>query len=191
MRSSLGILSLTGLFFMAMPADATVLMHMSVKEMTRKAAHVVQGKVVFQALVQQDGTIYTDSHVKVQSALKGRARAGRVLIVRQLGGETSTRGVHVSGVARFKVGEKVLVFLSPAGKKRFKPVGMCLGKYRLSTDTSGRSWASRDLSGAAFARHDKKARVVIKRPHVRGHWDLLPAAKLLSHVRASVKGGAR
>lgn len=191
MRSSLGILSLSGLIFLALPVDATVLMHMSVKEMTHKAAHVVQGKVVFQAVVEQDDTIYTDSHVKVSSAIKGRARVGHVFIVRQLGGETRTRGVHVSGTARFKLGEQVLVFLSPAGKQRYKPVGMCLGKYRLSTDSRGRRWASRDLSGAAIARHDKRARVVINRQHLRGHWDLLPTTKLLSHVRAQLKGGVR
>ena len=192
MRASPGVFIFTSLILLALPADATVLMHKSVKEMTREALHVVQGKVVFQAVVEQGGTIWTDSHVKVSSAIKGSSRAGHVLVVRQLGGETAMRGVRVAGVARFKVGEEVLVFLKPAAGRLFKPVGMCLGKYRLSTDSRGVRWASRDLTGAAIARFDARAKLILRHQTERGHWDLLPASKLLTHVRAQLsKGGAR
>jgi len=188
----LGVLSFISLILLALPADATVLMHMSVKEMTQGATHVVQGKVVFQAVVEQGGTIWTHSHVKVHSAVKGGARAGRVFIVRQMGGETAKRGVRVVGVARFSVGEQVLVFLEQAGGSFYKPVGMCLGKYSLYKDSRGVRWASRDLSGATIARFDPRAKLVLKRHTARGHWDLLPAGKLVSHVRSQLrKGGVR
>lgn len=192
MRACLGVLTITNLIFLTMPADATVLMHVSVKEMTRQATDVVQGKVVFQSVTAQGGTIWTDSHVKVTSTIKGKSRRGRVVLVRQMGGETATRGVRVAGVARFSVGEEVLVFLEPAGGRFYKPVGMCLGKYRLTRDSRGRRWASRDLTGAAVARFDARAKLVIRHTHGKGHWDLVPVRKLVGYVRGELKrGGAR
>ena len=193
MRASLGVLILTGFIFFALPAEATVILHMSVKEMTREASDVVQGKVVFQAVVEQGGTIWTDSHVKVSGTIKGRSSRGRVLVVRQIGGETATRGVRVAGVARFSVGEQVLVFLQPAGGRFFKPVGMCLGKYRLTTDSRGKRWATRSLAGAVVARFDPRAKLVIRHQNIRGYWDLLPVSKLVAHIRGQLlqQGGAR
>lgn len=189
MRASPGVLAFISLILLAFPANSTVLMYISVKELTTRSTDVVQGKVILQQVVQQGDDIYTDSHVLVSEAIKGKATRGKVIVLRQIGGETATRGLRVAGVARFVVGEQVLVFARSINRTHHLPVGMYLGKYSITRDKQGRSWASRATGGAAIARFDSGARLTIRPHNVRGYWDLLPHAKLVSHIRAQLKGG--
>lgn len=143
------------LLLAATPARATVLMFMSTQELTDQSTLVVEGTVLHQEVVELDH-LYTDTYVLVSGEVhKGTASPGQILIVRQIGGVTSGLSLLVAGMARFKLGEQVLIFATPAkGPKsegRLMVMGAALGKYTLNTDPDGIQRVRRDLSSASVA----------------------------------------
>ena len=146
------VLFLLGIL-VAPPAQATVMIYLNNKELTERASVVVRGMVVRKQVVEIEGHLWTDSHVRVIESLKGGLAKGHVLRLRQPGGETRTLGEHVAGVARFTVGEEVLVFARRVASHHV-PVGMCLGKFRIVRPSSGAPRAERDLSTVAFGMFD-------------------------------------
>jgi hypothetical protein len=84
-----------------------------------------------------------------------------VITVRQPGGEVGTVGLRVSGAARMRRGETVLLFVRPVHNV-YVPVGMTQGKYELYKDIVGTWRARRDLSGVSFAQLNPSGKVVIR-----------------------------
>lgn len=169
------------------PAQATVMIYWSDKELTERAASVVQGTVVQQQVVEIEGHLFTDSYVRVSETLKGKARSGHVMILRQPGGETVMIGEKVAGAARFNVGEEVLVFARPAGPVHI-PVGMCLGKYTIRRGKDGVARVSRDLGGATFARLSPQGRFSLHHTPDPGPWRLVD---LKQEIQRFQRGGVR
>lgn len=184
--------ALAGLLLAAPPAAATVLLHLSTDQLTARASHVVMGSVLDQDVVEAEGKLWTDTRVRVTEALAGPARPGDVLVLRQPGGETPTRGLHVAGAAQFEAGEEVLLFARPVqGQSFLVPVGASLGKYTLYVDAGGTRRARRDLAGASVARFDARGKMVIE-PVSQAPKRGVPLAALVSTIQASLKqGGAR
>jgi hypothetical protein len=181
------LLFLLGGALVTPPAQATVMIYWSDRELTERAASVVQGTVVQQQVVEIEGHLFTDSYVRVLETLKGKAAAGKVMILRQPGGETVSVGEKVAGVAQFRIGEEVLVFARPAGPVHI-PVGMCLGKYTIRRGKDGVARVSRDLGGATFARLSPLGRFSMHHSPDPGPWRLVD---LKQEIQRFLKGGVR
>jgi len=92
----------------------------------------------------------TDWLITVERVLKGELADGAV-IVRTPGG-TAANGdwMHVFGAPSFRRGERVLLFLRPAGADRFAVVHLGQGAFHLAR-AGGRDWAVRDASEVTVA----------------------------------------
>ena len=177
------------LILTALPAQGTVMIYLNTKDLTERSQVVVQGKVLKQQVLSLHGRLWTDSHVRVTSSIKGYLTSGQILVLRQPGGETRTEGLRVAGAAAFKPGEEVLVFARPVGSA-FVPVGMALGKYNIYKDANKIRRVRRDLKGLAFAGFDARGKMSVD--HAHGSSDL-PLAHLVSMIHSHLKqaGGGR
>lgn len=122
--------------FIASAVWATTMIAMDVPTLTRASDLVVRGTVVKrEARWTSDGQrIMTDTELEIAEVLKGNAVVGRSIVLMQPGGEVGDIGQRVHGVATFRVGEEVVVFLERRGEKAFV-VGLAQG--RLLVDRSG------------------------------------------------------
>lgn len=178
-----------GAILAALPAQGTVITYLNTKELTQRAVVVIRGTVVAQEVVQVDGHLWTDSHVRVDASLKGVLSRGKVVVVRQPGGETATRGERVAGAAPFRLTEQVLVFARKV-KQVYMPLGMSIGKYSIYRDGQGVERVQRDLSGVALGGFDPQGRFAV-RHSVKPPVQDVPLTRLLQAVRDYRQGGAR
>jgi hypothetical protein len=113
----------------------------------------------------------TDWLVTVERVLKGELADGSI-VVRTPGGEAANGDwMHVFGAPSFRRGERVLLFLRPAGPGRFAVVHLGQGAFHLAR-AEGRDWAVRDPGEVTLARGRRPASAA---PRVReaerfAHW---------------------
>lgn len=172
----------------AAPAAATVMIPLGPADLARTAAYVIEGQVTGQRVVEMRDGLWTETTVRVTHAYKGALDTGTPIAVRQLGGETRTRGTRVVGAARFREGEQVLLFLRKVDRY-FVVVGMCQGKYTIFRGAHGVQRVWRDLSGVTFAARPRGRRpVIVPSVHVVG----VPEAsleELLQAIHAAARAG--
>ena len=134
-------------------ALATVVLALSMEELTARAPLIVhavaQGSNV--AWDEPHAKIWTWTELVVKETFKGDT--AKTLVVKQPGGVVGEVGMEVSGVATFKPGEEVVLFLEPAPDEpgAWVPVSMSASKVTLE-ERFGARIAKRDLSGLAFTR---------------------------------------
>jgi hypothetical protein len=181
-RSPVLIIMLAGLLGgLVRPAHATVVHFLDEAALARQADSVVRGRVVAQSVAWAEGRLWTDTTLEVAEVLKGKLRSGARMLVRQAGGERDGVGMRVIGVARFSLGEDVVLFARWANG-RHHPVGMAQGKYQVRRDSAGNLRARRDLSGLTFTALDSQGRIAVQ--------STAPAAeRSLDELRAAVRGG--
>ncbi len=147
---SLAVGSLTAA---ATPAAATIVKSLGLDELARSADVIVQGRVERRTMSWNDERtrIYTVSEIRVDESLKGPARAGEALRVRQLGGEVDGIAQSIAGNAKLALGEEVILFLDrDEANGLHYVVGMAQGKYAI--DRKGRQpTVVRTLDGLAMA----------------------------------------
>lgn len=121
----------------ASAAFATTLLAVDVPALARGADAVVIGTVTrSRARQAEGGRILTDTELKVTEVLKGKAPA--TVVVMQPGGVVGDVGQRVEGVAPFRPGEEVLVFLDARGNTdHFMVTGMIQGKFRIERSSDG------------------------------------------------------
>ena len=173
----------------ALPAQGTVMFYLNDKELTERAQVVVQGTVVQQRVIPLQGHLWTDTHVRVTSSLKGYLKPGQMLVLRQPGGETATLGTKVAGAATFKLKQQVVVFARPVGSA-FVPVGMALGAFHVARDRHGIARVSRDLRELAMASFDARGKMTVNPVGATGRTLKGLIAEIKGYVGAK-KGGAR
>ncbi|MGA9524220.1 MAG: hypothetical protein WBV82_22390 [Myxococcaceae bacterium] len=129
-----------GFVLLAPPAQATTLVHRDVPALTRDADTIVVGRVVKSESrwTADRRRIVTDVTVEVGESLKGAP--GKTVVIRQPGGRVGDIGQRVDGVASFKQGEEVVVFLEQRPDRSFMLSGMSQGKFRVE-----RSWDGKDV----------------------------------------------
>ena len=192
MRKGFGVVVFAGLLLSALPAWSTVLLFLDIPQLTQKSTVVIQGQVESQRVVRGKEYIWTDSYVRVTETLKGKLATGKVVIMRQLGGETPTLGMKVDGMARFKRGEKVLVFARSLGGQLYVPVGACLGKFSVYTNSKGVQRVKRDLSSTSFGRFDSSGKFTVNDSlSLADEADMTHAALVKKIAASASKGGAR
>ncbi len=114
-------------------AGATTVVPMSVEELTRASARVVEAQVLdsWSTWNAEHTRIFTYSRVGVARALKGRSE--EVVTVKQLGGSAGGYTMKVAGVRALSPGERTLLFLRPsqAGDGTWVIVGLMQGMFHV------------------------------------------------------------
>ena len=117
------------------PARASVVLALSLEELTRKAELIVLGVATEQQARRHfDGKlIVTDVSLRVDDVLKGSAKRGQTVVTTLLGGKLDGLALQVPGEANLPVGQRLLVFLyhAPASGD-LRVVGMSQGALALS-----------------------------------------------------------
>lgn len=137
-------------------AQATLIQVLSFEKLTLISDMVIDGTVLrAEAHWTPDHQgVYTDIDILVADPVVGTATAGRVVTVRQAGGELDGMAFTFVGMPVFKVGERVLLFLQEIQGLRIV-VGLKQGKLPISWDPrTGAYMARRDLSDLAVISAD-------------------------------------
>jgi hypothetical protein len=125
-----GIASLWGIAGSAGEAQATVLHGLSLEQLCERSPYILRGQVLRTRSLWQGGRIVTAVTLRVDRALAGDRRVGQQVTFYRLGGEVGGIGQRVIGAPRFRVGERVIVFLR-ANRGRLRINGMFQGKIRV------------------------------------------------------------
>lgn len=138
---------------------ATVVVPMTIEDMTKESECVVRGRVVSSesAWDREHSKIYTSTEVTVLDPIHVTSGVPTKVVVRTLGGEVGSIGMKVAGTERFVLNEEVLLFLrkDPLVSSAFQVVGMSQGKYRIEAEAkTGRAMAVPSVEGLAFVRPD-------------------------------------
>ena len=146
----LGAFGVLGVSPSGMPqtARASVLVKLSLSEMTARAEHVLVGrveKVTSQFVTGQDGMIWTEVYIRCARSIRG-VREGEVLKVRHLGGTVGELGQKVFGEASYRMGEEVLI-LAEEREGTYFSIGMAQGKFHVDR-SNGTPLVQVDLAGA-------------------------------------------
>jgi hypothetical protein len=146
-------------------AFAAVLPWMGLEEITAQAEVIVLGTVESaEGGWSDDGRIIvTRATVSVERALKGGPRAK--VLVETPGGRVGDQAMMASGAPVFRVGDRVVVFLEPAGAvgpgeaRRHAVVGWNLGKMNVRREPrTGRDLVEDRTSGSIYL--DRQGRPV-------------------------------
>lgn len=169
-------------------AGATVVLALSMEELTSRAPLVVHATVHRSdaAWDEAHARIWTWTELVVKDTLKGTPSA--TVLVKQPGGTVGGGTLGVSGVATFTPGEEVVLFLEPAPDEAgtWVPVSMSASKVSFE-ERFGAKLARRDLSGLVFAYPGKKG---VVHP-VDERETLGTASAFLSRIRNAAKRGGR
>lgn len=147
------VLSLSGLHS---DANATLIQVLSFEKLTLVSDMVIDGTVLKSEAhwTPDHQGVYTDIDILVADPVVGAATAGRVVTVRQAGGELDGMAFTFVGMPVFKVGERVLLFLQEIQGLRIV-VGLKQGKLPIVRDPeTGALMARRDLSDLAVISAD-------------------------------------
>jgi len=131
-------------------ASATVVMQLSLEEMTARATVVVRGTVQGSKAILGDGSIWTLTTLAVTERIKGAGTAR--ITIKQPGGVVGGVRQTVSGTAVFTEGDDVVVSLEPSKEANVYLVqGLAAGRVSLEA-INGEKSAVRHLDGLGFSR---------------------------------------
>jgi hypothetical protein len=126
------------LVLVGLTAGATSIVRQDVPELSRRADAVLRGTVV-RTDSRWSGDrrrIFTEVEIRVAETMKGSP--GKTVVVRQPGGVVGKVAQRVDGVASFRQGEEVVVFLAKKPDDSFVVQGMGQGKFRVERSSDGR-----------------------------------------------------
>jgi hypothetical protein len=152
------------LTLLAEAAFAATDLRMSYDALLERSDTVVYGRVVavHSFWDERTRTIWTDTHVQVLDAPKGKAPAG--VTITEPGGVIGDVAHLFAGIPRFGVNQEVVVFLHRPASRNLRVTGLQQGVYLVSTDpATGVKTASPCLAGPdtvfeAQRRHPAAAR---------------------------------
>jgi hypothetical protein len=127
------IAPILGAFFVASPAQGSILQGLELEELVSNADRIVLGRVLFsESFERPDGQLGTWHRIQVEREIRGDAPDETEVIVETLGGSIGDLAMRVEGEPSFTVGERVLVFIRDGGPyTAFRPVGMGQGVMRV------------------------------------------------------------
>ncbi|MEM7048297.1 MAG: fibronectin type III domain-containing protein [Acidobacteriota bacterium] len=128
------------------PLSATTFVMVSDENLADGSPVVVEARVMAKENAPTSGRPSTDYQVEVEAVVKGNV-PGSSLIVRTPGGvRPDGIGLKLWGIPEFRVGERVVLFLSPAPDGTFRIAHHLLGAFR-EVDWQGRKILARNLAG--------------------------------------------
>ena len=132
----------------ALVASATLMIPLSIPELTRQAEVVVAGTVVSKTCIPGNaGRVVTEIELDVTEVWKGSVSSSRIRIV-QGGGTLGTRRTVASGEASYEVGEEVVAFLVRNDRGEGVTLGLAQGKFAVEQETgTGEKLASNVFHG--------------------------------------------
>jgi hypothetical protein len=136
-RFALGLFAGVALLLAASirPAAASVVLALSLEDLTRKSEVIVLGVPTEQQSRRHfDGKlIVTDVSVRVEDVLKGSAKRGQTVVATVLGGKLDGIALQVPGEAHLPIGQRLLLFLYRAPTSGdLRVVGMSQGVLALT-----------------------------------------------------------
>ncbi|MEM8608280.1 MAG: hypothetical protein AAGF92_14305 [Myxococcota bacterium] len=115
----------------AASASASILLAVSLEEMTARADRIVVGEVLSsEAFRSRGGMIRTLHRVRVDEELRGTTN--REVLVETLGGHLGDISTHVAGEPSFSIGDEVVLFLQSRGGGVFRAIGATQGAMRIA-----------------------------------------------------------
>ncbi len=131
------MISFLGMKFFVLPLSATVLLKMSMEELTASSEEIVQGKVkeITSQWDEKKTLIYSEIKVEVKERIKGEEER-KEIVIRQLGGKVGDIRLKVIGVPVFQEEEEVILFLKKDKKqlKKFYVTGLSQGKFAVKKE---------------------------------------------------------
>jgi len=134
------------LMILAATAGATTIVMPGDEQLIAKTPLIVAGTVVSTAVVDHDGTLWTEASIAVSGTFKGSA--GGTITVREIGGELDGRITKLYGTPEYIKGERVLLFLEPAPQGGYRTIDLFVGKLSEGHQLDGRRLWLRDDGGA-------------------------------------------
>jgi hypothetical protein len=142
------------LFALVSPASASIVVALDLAGMVSRADHiaVVDVTSITSAWDEHHERILTTVDLAVVDRWKGAEGATHFTVV-QLGGTVGDLTMVVSGISRFSVGERALVFLRGTPEQA-GVLGMAQGKRLIRRDAGTGEWivAAADRAGGTFLR---------------------------------------
>ena len=124
-------------------ASATTIVLPADEQLVEKSPVIVAGTVLSATAVDRDGTIWTDTVVAVERALKGSTEPA--ITIRQPGGVSGNRITKIYGAPEFEEGERVLLFLEPSPHGGYRVMDLFVGKFGERKALDGRLlWTRHD-----------------------------------------------
>jgi PKD repeat protein len=127
----------------AAAAAATTIILPTDAQLVAKTPLIVQGTVVSsQAVVRDDGRIWTETRLAVEQTLKGSASG--TITIREIGGELDGRITKIFGAPGYEAGQRVMAFLTPTPRGDYQTIDLFLGKFAEERTMSGQRLWTRD-----------------------------------------------
>lgn len=130
----LALIALSMAVLLASPSErglarATTVRQLTLGELIASAERVVLGTVEDKHTRWKGGRIVTEYTLRAEEHWRGDPVP--TLEIVSLGGVTQSIGQHVPGSPHYGQGERVVLFLGPAGGGQFAPIGLWQGVVRL------------------------------------------------------------
>lgn len=140
--AGLGVTAALPLLFAATSAQATSVLFTTLEEKVVLSHLVVRGTTErVQATWEAEGqSVHTLITFRVDEVVKGKAKVGQRITIRQSGGVVGSFDHRVPGVSRWQDGEQAIMFLQQVGA-RWTELGIGIGKYPVDI-RQGKSWVS-------------------------------------------------
>lgn len=134
-------MALLAVVLVAVPAGASTFLAMTQDELVRDSAAVIQGKVIqVNSYWEKTGAvIVTEALVQVEDTLFGEAPS--VVAVKTFGGKVGGFFIEAHGFPKFRVDQRVLLFLEPDQDGLMRVTGYQQGQFRIAMDKAGREVA--------------------------------------------------
>jgi hypothetical protein len=188
MLTALRLAIAAGVVTFALPAtsSATVVRSLSLAQKAAIAPLIVHAEVekVESRKVSEAVAVETLIHVKVIEGLKGDAKKGQRLVLRQSGGTVGELRHEVVGQSHFTRGEQAILFLEPLPNGRFVEIGVGIGKYGIERTDKGSVVTHAPKVALAIEQPGQPARIEDAQPMTP-----IPLHDFLVRVRGFAKGG--
>jgi len=154
-------------FFLIQSSPAGVYERQSLSKMVDKSVLIVEGRVdkTQSRWNDQKTMIYTDIQISIDNVIKG-GDAGRMVVVRLIGGRVGDTAVFVLGRPSLHAGERVLLMLKENSHsylsqfigateatnlgKSYRIVGAGQGKFNIAEDSQGQEVVIQDTADMNF-----------------------------------------
>jgi len=135
--------------WIAVPAEATRFVMLTVEELARSADAVVHGRVVaIEVRRDGEGRVYTQVELVLEDVWKGRM-AGHTCVLVHGGGTLGEVDVRASGQAEFAIGDELVAYMTRSPRGEWITVGLSQGRFEISRDeATGYRWVRNRFWGA-------------------------------------------
>jgi len=165
------------------PARATTLARMDIRELAQQSTYVARVRCVKTASVADEDLVWTLTRFDVIEAWKGNPPSP--FILRMPGGEAGGLRVAVEGAPRFSTGEEVILFVTADRGRQMNIVSWAQGTFRIRQDPrTGAEQAVQDTAGLQILDANSGGRST-------GGRRQFPLAELRAAVSRAVRESAR